>query len=355
MPALITAVLPTFRRPHLLKRAIQSVQKQTLRDFTLFICDNASNDGTEELVRKLMSQDSRIDYYSHKINCGAVNNFLFGLTQVKTPFFSFLSDDDLLFPSFYEIAHKSLMENPEAGFFVGLTVSCTPDGKVCKVPLEGWSREGLYYPEEGFVKMAEGHLPIWTGILFRREVIEKIGLLDPKVGSLSDFDFLLRAAAHFPFVVCKKECGIFLCHPTSVSSTIQIDEKFEKDPWEVFEAKIMSLESVSYDARKQVQRLVTHSKEKVILSILKRSLKAKDFAAFDQYYARAKFLKLKEKRAFRLRRFLSKYMPFFVHVWTQYKEKRRALKRSFNKKPSSLELLGMKYGDYSQWLTIDRM
>lgn len=50
--ALITTILPTYRRPQLLKRAIESVLKQTMQDFNLYIFDNASQDETPEIVSK---------------------------------------------------------------------------------------------------------------------------------------------------------------------------------------------------------------------------------------------------------------------------------------------------------------
>src|SRR5579863_6759827 len=111
---LITTVIPTFNRANLLKLAIASVQSQTFRDFQILVLDNASSDNTANFVSLLSEQDSRIKYHRHSTNIGAAANFKYGYEQVNTPFFSFLSDDDVLLPGFYERAYQLLTKYPEA-------------------------------------------------------------------------------------------------------------------------------------------------------------------------------------------------------------------------------------------------
>ena len=105
---LVTTIIPTFRRPILVRRAIISALSQTLSDLRVSVYDNGSDDETEATVRDLQSIDSRIDYYRHPSNIGALNNFNFGLSRVESDYFSFLSDDDFLLPDFYELASAAL-------------------------------------------------------------------------------------------------------------------------------------------------------------------------------------------------------------------------------------------------------
>src|ERR1039457_3092631 len=96
----VTAVIPTYRRPHLLKRAIQSVLAQTHLDLRVRVYDNASGDETADVVRRFADTDARVSYFAHAANIGATRNFEYGIRDVATPFFSCLSDDDVLFPEF---------------------------------------------------------------------------------------------------------------------------------------------------------------------------------------------------------------------------------------------------------------
>ena len=97
----VTTILPTFRRPRLLGRAIESVIGQTFPEFQLNVYDNASSDDTEHIVADYAARDPRVKYHRHASNIGLAKNLAFGLDRVTTPYFSVLSDDDWLLPGFY--------------------------------------------------------------------------------------------------------------------------------------------------------------------------------------------------------------------------------------------------------------
>ena len=57
---LVSVVIPTYNRAHLLKDAIQSVLVQTFTDFEIIIVDDGSTDDTRELINSF--DDPRIRY-----------------------------------------------------------------------------------------------------------------------------------------------------------------------------------------------------------------------------------------------------------------------------------------------------
>ena len=65
-PNLISVVIPTYNRRHLLQKAIDSVLTQTYPHFELIVVDDCSTDGTEHFVKSL--SDKRISYTKHKQN-----------------------------------------------------------------------------------------------------------------------------------------------------------------------------------------------------------------------------------------------------------------------------------------------
>src|SRR2546425_747839 len=123
----ITTIIPTFRRPKLLERAILSALRQTYPHIQVCVYDNASMDETAELVAKIGEQDSRLKYYCHRENIGSGANFQFGLQNTETPFFSFLSDDDYLLPNFYERAMEDFQRFPDIALFAGSCISLKDD------------------------------------------------------------------------------------------------------------------------------------------------------------------------------------------------------------------------------------
>ena len=55
----ITTVIPTFRRPYLLRRAIQSVLNQIYPDFQVWVFDDDSGDETAAVVSEMAQVDAR--------------------------------------------------------------------------------------------------------------------------------------------------------------------------------------------------------------------------------------------------------------------------------------------------------
>jgi glycosyltransferase involved in cell wall biosynthesis len=220
--AVITTIIPTYHRPKLLGRAIRSVLNQTYPYFKICVYDNASGDETAEVVSEIAKHDSRVSYYCHKENIGLVNNFIFGMEHIETPFFSFLSDDDIVLPWFFETVMQGFDKFPQAIFSAGATIHMTAKGEVVGVPLSEWIREGYYMPPEGLYAMVGGKHPEWTAILFRKEIIEKVGILDKNIGYPMDLDYELRASAQLPFVITKKPCAIF-----SVPDSSSLGHTFE--------------------------------------------------------------------------------------------------------------------------------
>jgi len=99
-------------------------------------------------------------------NIGALNNFNYGMERVNHPIFSFLSDDDILLPEFYQIALEGFENYPEAIFSAAASVHVDHIGRVTGIPISKM-KEGLYPPPTGLLAMLEYSHPAWTGILFR--------------------------------------------------------------------------------------------------------------------------------------------------------------------------------------------
>jgi glycosyltransferase involved in cell wall biosynthesis len=212
--AAITTVIPTYRRPVLLARAIRSVLAQSYPHFRLCIYDNASGDETASVVEQFVQSDSRVQYHFRTENIGLCRNFAEAAAHINTPFFSFLSDDDILLPGFYETALASFKKFPEIMMSATASINIDDDGEIVSVPLLKWG-EGLYQPPEGMLSMIRNGHPGWTGVLFHRELLDQIGVPDAELGPPFDLDFLLRAAARFSMAVSLQPGALFVIHKNS--------------------------------------------------------------------------------------------------------------------------------------------
>jgi glycosyltransferase involved in cell wall biosynthesis len=136
---LITTIIPTYRRPKFLRRAIRSVLNQSFTNFQVCVYDNASGDETPSVVADIARSDRRVKYHCHPENIGAIRNFLYGMERIETPFFSFLSDDDFLLPDFYETALQGLGQYPVAMFSASAVVLLDQQKRISAIPVWNWT------------------------------------------------------------------------------------------------------------------------------------------------------------------------------------------------------------------------
>jgi glycosyltransferase involved in cell wall biosynthesis len=97
---LISIIIPTYNRAHLLPRAINSVIEQTYPHWELIIVDDGSTDETNEVVKPYL-QDTRIKYFLKK-NTGAADSRNFGVAQARYEWVTFLDSDDEAKPQWLE-------------------------------------------------------------------------------------------------------------------------------------------------------------------------------------------------------------------------------------------------------------
>jgi glycosyltransferase involved in cell wall biosynthesis len=218
---LITTIIPTYRRPKLLRRAIRSVLQQTYPDLRISVYDNDSGDETAAVVSELAQLDHRIHYYCRQENIGAFNNFQYALKDIQTEFFSILCDDDILCPEFYETAMKWFDTYPEAEFVSMGVLNVNAWGDIFPDGTMAGCRIGLYRPFDGLMTMLLHTPPTWTGTLFRKSILSEVGFLDEAVGPVGDMDFMLRAASKVSFVYDSKKGGIFIPAPLAKAGSIR--------------------------------------------------------------------------------------------------------------------------------------
>jgi glycosyltransferase involved in cell wall biosynthesis len=93
---LVTVVICTFKRAHLVTRAIKSVQEQSYKNIEIVVVDDASPDNTREVVSRL--DDPRIRYIRHETNKGLPAGRNTGIRAAKGKYIAFLDDDDEWLP-----------------------------------------------------------------------------------------------------------------------------------------------------------------------------------------------------------------------------------------------------------------
>jgi len=104
--------LPTFRRPKLLVRAVNSLLQQTFGDW---VCELHNDDPHDPAPVELIDLigDKRITVVNHKENLGATRTFNLFFKSIQEPFFSLLEDDNWWEPGFLETMISAMAVHPQ--------------------------------------------------------------------------------------------------------------------------------------------------------------------------------------------------------------------------------------------------
>jgi glycosyltransferase involved in cell wall biosynthesis len=113
---------------NVLNRCIESILSQDFTDLELVICDNASDDGTIDMLHDYARADPRIKLSANQVNIGSHENMNRVLEASRGTFFRWISADDWLEPRCLSTCVRALESRPDAiGVTTWFTIH-TPDG-----------------------------------------------------------------------------------------------------------------------------------------------------------------------------------------------------------------------------------
>jgi glycosyltransferase involved in cell wall biosynthesis len=93
---LVSVGVPVYNGEQFLAGAVRSVLAQDYPNLEVIICDNASEDGTEEICRAVASKDPRVRYLRTRTNIGLLGNFRQALDEARGKYFTWLAHDDVM-------------------------------------------------------------------------------------------------------------------------------------------------------------------------------------------------------------------------------------------------------------------
>ena len=176
---LVTIIIQTYNRRHLVHYALESAKNQTYKNIEILIGDNHSQDSTEEYCLEQAKQDSRIRYFRHSENIGMVNNANFLLDRVEGKYFIWLNDDDWLDLTYVEKSVEFFEQHKDYAFVTPCRVLYNQKrekiktGKPVYMEQENaWERIGNYY--------ANMHEDMVSG-LFRTDLVREMKQLSGRV------------------------------------------------------------------------------------------------------------------------------------------------------------------------------
>ena len=213
---LISIIIPTFNRAHLIGETLDSILEQTYPNWECIIVDDGSTDTTDEVVGEYVKKDSRFQYHNRpkdrkKGPCACRN---YGFEFSKGEFIKWFDSDDIMYS---ELLEKQVGTFEEA-------IDCS----VCKVAYYDFEKnETLKENSINSNQLIEDYLVgrvtfYVSGPLWKKSFLNNQNeLFDENLSNLDDWDFNLRMLYKNPNIAfINKPLIKYRVHENSLSKEI---------------------------------------------------------------------------------------------------------------------------------------
>lgn len=182
--------------------ALESVLNQTLTPAQIIVVDDASEDGSQTLIREYARRyPDLIDCIFHRQNKGVTQTRIDALKAVKSDYVTYVDGDDRFLPTKLEVEAAALRNDSEASIAFSDSYYINPDGG-----RKGRWAEGKTPPDgQVFSQTYARDFP--RRRLFRMELVDyeewvKVGFHDPSLSLYEDYDMRIRLSKRLRTVYC---------------------------------------------------------------------------------------------------------------------------------------------------------
>lgn len=226
---LVSIIIPTYNRGYIISRSIDSVLKQSYKNWECIVIDDFSNDNTEDITEEYIKKDKRIKYLrnTHKKGPSGARNC--GIEVSKGEYVAFLDSDDEWMP-FHLMDSVNALEEFKVGFctsmwYIGSNnklLDFQESGQMEKInegiKLKSPFRRGDIYlfrnnKDIYHLFLSNDFLYLsffWTSIMvIKKSVFEFIGLFNEDLFIYEDIDLFHRLFLNFDFVFINQYSAIW--------------------------------------------------------------------------------------------------------------------------------------------------
>jgi glycosyltransferase involved in cell wall biosynthesis len=247
----ISVIVPAYNAEQTILETITSVQQQTFSDFELIVINDGSTDRTLELLNTV--NDPRLKIFSYP-NGGVSVARNRGIARATGEFIAFLDADDLWTPDKLDLQLAALQQQPEAGVVYSWAYYMDERDKIFQIS------EPIYFEGNVYTQLLVNDFVVsCSNCLVRRQAVESVGEFDPAVAGAADWDYWLRLAAHWPFVVVPKPQVFYRISSGSMSAQVEFMERCNLRVIEkAFQAAPLELQSLKNQSLANTYRYSAH-------------------------------------------------------------------------------------------------
>lgn len=191
----VSIIIPTYNRANTIKRAIDSVLRQTYNDFELLVVDDGSTDDTPQIVGSY--EDSRVRYFRTGERHGANHARNVGIKNAGGEYIAFQDSDDFWLEDKLEKQMHIFEKDPQVDVvwcrYVRLMISgakrVEPKGMFIKDRMQTETEKVL----------AAGNVIGTPTMIVRKKCFEQVGAFDETIQRFQDWELCIRFIQKFQF------------------------------------------------------------------------------------------------------------------------------------------------------------
>lgn len=206
----VSVIILTYRRPHLVSQAIESVLAQTYTDYEIIVVDNGSTDNTREV---LASFGDKINVIRHQENKkpSIARNLAIMATQGR--YLAFLDDDDLWLPNKLEKQIPYLESHPNIGLIYSNVFFFDEKG----IETQSFAQKLNLHPfEQAWTMFIRFPIPFVSAVM-RRECLDEVGGFDHTMLPCDDYDLCMRIVEKYSVYFFNEVLAHYRLSPDSYS------------------------------------------------------------------------------------------------------------------------------------------
>jgi glycosyltransferase involved in cell wall biosynthesis len=191
-------IITTYNRENLLPYAIESLEKQTYRNFETIVI----NDHGKSVEKIIENFNLPIKFLRLEKNSGLSAARNAGLSLAKGEYITYLDDDDLILPQHLEVLSSEIERHP--GTLIYTDADYVAETIESELRVEHSRSNPLQHGDFSVEQLLVcNFIPVNT-FCHPLHIVDKIGYFDESLSALEDWDFLLRASTVAPFLHIKK-------------------------------------------------------------------------------------------------------------------------------------------------------
>lgn len=230
----VSVVIPSYNRADYIPATIDSVLKQSFKDWELIFVDDGSTDATENILANYVKQDSRIKYFKQANSERAVARS-YGMKLATGEYICLVDSDDIWYEDKLEKQITVMDASPDLVLCYASVDRIDLSGKPTKAArrqFQGFS--GDIYKE----LLKRNFIPSVTP-MFRRQSFTQIGDQVTAFIPYEDWDFWLRLSRLGKFYHIREALGAYRLHPGQSVQNVKA-EKIEEVTIAVLNANAMN-------------------------------------------------------------------------------------------------------------------